>query len=134
MCCCCLLKYLLQLRGHATIILITVCFDRTSVTPERFAHEKHYKCVPQHCTYSKWSSVMSFFVMNVQYMMINSYGFLFVERNQLFCNKSGQTSFCLSHSLNRDEADLCLASHVNFSVQGNSHLIIQRKHTHTHRL
>lgn len=57
---------------------------------------------------------MTFFVMNVQCMMINSSGLIFVECNQLFCNMSVQTAFCLSH--NREEVGLCLASHVNYSV------------------
>lgn len=60
-----------------------------SATQERFAYKKYYKCAPQRCTCSKWSCVMSFFVMNVQHMMINSSGILLIKCNQSSCNTSG---------------------------------------------
>ena len=55
---------------------------------------------------------MSFFVMNVQYMMINSSGLL---QNALSYSATcqGKLLFCMSRS--REQAGLCLASHVNYS-------------------
>jgi len=60
---------------------------------------------------------MRFFVMDVQYFMINSSELLFAECSWYSClfNMPALVSFCLPHSLNREGAISCSVSHVNLS-------------------
>lgn len=87
-----------------------------SATQERFAYKKYYKCAPQRCARSKWSCVMSFFVMNVQHMMINSSGILLIKCNQSSCNTSvGEEKLSRLVVSSTREARLCLSSRATCS-------------------